>query len=562
MLALTCSPLLLFSISLFFFLFNSSSRRNSKLEPNINPNRSFPFEPSPFRPFISSPFTSWELALESVRVANLNLGRSSNVQITGYRYRFSTFRCKHTDGHHSSHETTVADGNSSTLALHPVTPFPGIFFRFSVTLQRLIFPFHSGPRLLRENRSTLALPPSLFSILFFSPLSFFLASCFTSCRFKTLVIVAAGFSSPRGGAHRSKGTAHRSLQFKNSPRRVDCDYEKEDEDEEEDDEGCAEACTSVTGYVTRANFPAAAAAMQRHNTTTTTRFGHRGGEIRTHERIARGRPAALHARTCIFTRLQSATPSGGGPGFTHVRNATAAALHRRAVRPRRATKGEQKGRKEGARNGVCGKWRREPREREREERSTWKLCGGVKLQRPPRCLPFAGDIRNSSVVTAPNRGVDPLDRCIYTMGGRGKGDAPLTRNARSPRTPRPVIFTRHEVFRRLYRRSLRRERERTKFRDLFSPLAFSFQDFQEARDGGKSMKKGRDWIPVSKKQKIGNPKSRRGFRSYSSFPVFAYTEEGRETMRLMGKVEIRSKGRRRREHATTTRRDRDIYIYI
>ena len=318
----------------------------------------------------------------------------------------------------------------------------------------------------------------------------------------------------------------------------------------------------MTGYVTRANFPAAAAAMQRHNTTTTTRFGHRGGEIRTHERIARGRPAALHARTCIFTRLQSATPSGGGPGFTHVRNATAAALHRRAVRPRRATKGEQKGRKEGARNGVCGKWRREPREREREERSTWKLCGGVKLQRPPRCLPFAGDIRNSSVVTAPNRGVDPLDRCIYTMGGRGKGDAPLTRNARSPRTPRPVIFTRHEVFRRLYRRSLRRERERTKFRDLFSPLAFSFQDFQEARDGGKSMKKGRDWIPVSKKQKIGNPKSRRGFRSYSSFPVFAYTEEGRETMRLMGKVEIRSKGRRRREHATTTRRDRDIYIYI
>lgn len=153
----------------FFFLFNSSSRRNSKLEPNINPNRSFPFEPSPFRPFISSPFTSWELALESVRVANLNLGRSSNVQITGYRYRFSTFRCKHTDGHHSSHETTVADGNSSTLALHPVTPFPGIFFRFSVTLQRLIFPFHSGPRLLRENRSTLALPPYFpfyFSLLF------------------------------------------------------------------------------------------------------------------------------------------------------------------------------------------------------------------------------------------------------------------------------------------------------------------------------------------------------------------------------------------------------------
>lgn len=56
-----------------------------------------------------------------------------------------------------------------------------------------------------------------------------------------------------------------------------------------------------------------------------------------------------------------------------------------------------------------------------EERSTWKLCGGVKLQRPARCLPFAGDIRNSSVVTAPNRGVDPLDRCIHR--GRGLSSA-------------------------------------------------------------------------------------------------------------------------------------------
>lgn len=280
------------------------------------------------------------------------------------------------------------------------------------------------------------------------------------------------------------------------------------------------------------------------------------------------------------TRAYCEGPAGGvARAYMHIH--TAAKCHTQRWRARIYTRTQRHSRRvappcgqaeagdEGRTKGEEGRseeWgmrkMEEGAEREREERSTWKLCGGVKLQRPPRCLPFAGDIRNSSVVTAPNRGVDPLDRCIYTMGGRGKGDAPLTRNARSPRTPRPVIFTRHEVFRRLYRRSLRRERERTKFRDLFSPLAFSFQDFQEARDGGKSMKKGKDWIPVSKKQKIGNPKSRRGFRSYSSFPVFAYTEEGRETMRLMGKVEIRSKGRRRREHATTTRRDRDIYIYI
>lgn len=141
---------------------------------------------------------------------------------------------------------------------------------------------------------------------------------------------------------------------------------------------------------------------------------------RTHERIARGR------RRCTRVHAYShgcKVPHPPVPGQDLHTYATPQPPPRctavRSGRGRRRREGRTKGKERGmgyAENGGG------------EERSTWKLCGGVKLQRPARCLPFAGDIRNSSVVTAPNRGVDPLDRCIH----RGRG-ALLCPTFRSPR---------------------------------------------------------------------------------------------------------------------------------
>lgn len=156
----------------------------------------------------------------------------------------------------------------------------------------------------------------------------------------------------------------------------------------------------------------------RRCATTQHRFGHRGRDA--HTSVSRGAGGVARAYMHIHGCKVPHPPVPGQDLHTYATpqpppRCTAV----RSGRGRRRREGRTKGKERGmgyAENGGG------------EERSTWKLCGGVKLQRPARCLPFAGDIRNSSVVTAPNRGVDPLDRCIH----RGRG-ALLCPTFRSPR---------------------------------------------------------------------------------------------------------------------------------
>lgn len=142
--------------------------------------------------------------------------------------------------------------------------------------------------------------------------------------------------------------------------------------------------------------------MQQHTTALDTE-----GETSAHEHVLSGAGGVARCTRRVHAYSHDCkVPHPPVPGQDLHTYATPQPPRCTTVRSDRGGRRENKrgGRKEGARNGVCGKWRR--RGRRERRRSTWKLCGGVKLHARFRCLPFAGDIRNSSVVTAPNRGVD------------------------------------------------------------------------------------------------------------------------------------------------------------
>lgn len=135
--------------------------------------------------------------------------------------------------------------------------------------------------------------------------------------------------------HRSKGTTHRSLQFKKD----DDEEKQEDYDHDHDDEGVTESAAGRARYMDE--FPSG-----RRCATTQHRFGHRGRDA--HTSVSRGAGGVARAYMHIHTAAKCHTHRCRARIYTRTQRHS----HRRVAPPCGQAeagddvKGEQKGRSE------------------------------------------------------------------------------------------------------------------------------------------------------------------------------------------------------------------------